>query len=344
MIIGNTELESLCIGSEITGSGGGGSTYPVKMVLKYYIKKGKYPKVMNLKDVPDSSLILAVAYVGSPLIMDERLPQGNNLLSSIKTLENSIGQKTSAIIPLEAGGVNSLIPLIAGINLGIPVINADGMGRALPEISMTTFSFNGVSVAPLTVSDDYGNVVIAEELNENLSDELARGIGLIFGGGAWLTAYPMTGEEVKKFAIEGTLSRNIGIGNIFSLPVTAEDKIKKLKARFKAKLIGEGYVKEIFRYREGKFAKGDLFIEFEDGRFIKISFQNEYLIIRENEKVIASVPEIISLLDTHTLQPIDTENVSTEDEITVITIPPPSELMTVKALRKIGPQAFEYEI
>ncbi|MCL6003303.1 MAG: DUF917 domain-containing protein [Thermoplasmatales archaeon] len=344
MNIGEKELESLCIGSEITGSGGGGSTYPVKMVLKYYLENGKNPTFMKLKDVPDSSLVLAVAYIGSPMIMDERLPQGNNLLSSIKTLENSIGQKTSAIIPLESGGVNSLIPLIAGINSSTPVIDADGMGRAFPEISMTTFSFNGVSVAPLTVSDDYGNVVVAEELNENLSDELARGIGLIFGGGAWLTAYPMTGGEVKKFAIEGTVSRNIEIGDVFSLPIQAEDKIKKLRSRFRARLIGEGYVREIFRYREGKFAKGDLYIEFEDGRFIKISFQNEYMLIRENKKVIASVPEIISLLDTHTLQPIDTENVSADDEVTVLTIPPPSELMTPKALKKIGPQAFGYEI
>lgn len=344
MRVTKKELESLSIGAEIMGSGGGGNTYPVKSVLRFYLENSPPPTFIDVEEIPDSSLVVGVAYLGSTTMIEEKLPQGNNLLSSIKTLENFIGEKTSAIIPIEGAGVNALVPLIAGINSKTPVIDADGMGRAFPELSMTTFSINGISGAPLTISDDYGNVVVAEELQENLTDELIRGIALIFGGGSWLTAFPMTGEEVKKFGIRHTLSRNIEMGDIFFLKISAREKMEKLQENYKAKFIGEGCVKEIFRYREGKFSKGDLYIECYENRYLKISFQNEYLILMEEDKVIASIPTVIALLDSHTLQPIRTDEVSIDDEVFVITIPAPPDLMTPKALKKIGPQAFGYEV
>jgi DUF917 family protein len=344
MNIGRKELESLSIGAEIIGSGGGGNTYPLKSVLRFYLERNRLPNFVDLEDIPDSSLVVGVAHLGAPMIIEEKLPQGNNLILSIKALESFIGEKTSAIIPIEGAGVNALVPLIAAINSNTPIIDGDGTGRAFPELSMTSFSINGISGAPLSISDDFGNVVVVEELQESLTDELVRGLALIFGGGAWVTAYPMTGQEVKKFCIRKTLSRNIEIGNVLSARSSPLDKIRELQERFGAKLIGEGFVKEIFRYREGKFSKGDLYIECYDNRFLKISYQNEYILITEQEKVIAGIPTIISLLNNKTLQPIRTDEISVDDEVFIITMPAPVELTSQKALKRVGPKAFGYDI
>ena len=36
----------------------------------------------------------------------------------------------------EVGGMNSIEPLLVGARLGLPVIDADGMGRAFPELQV----------------------------------------------------------------------------------------------------------------------------------------------------------------------------------------------------------------
>ena len=51
-------------------------------------------------------------------------------------------------MPIEAGGVNSLLPLALAARLGLPVIDADGMGRAFPELQMVTFHSGRCSCNP----------------------------------------------------------------------------------------------------------------------------------------------------------------------------------------------------
>ncbi len=54
-------------------------------------------------------------------------------------VEEVVGQKVSALISAEIGGANALEPVIAAAMAGLPVIDGDGMGRAFPEVQMTTF-------------------------------------------------------------------------------------------------------------------------------------------------------------------------------------------------------------
>ena len=39
-------------------------------------------------------------------------------------------------MPVETGGINSFAPLIAGAKVGLPVMDADGMGKAFPELQV----------------------------------------------------------------------------------------------------------------------------------------------------------------------------------------------------------------
>ena len=48
-------------------------------------------------------------------------------------------------MPMEAGGVNSMLPIAAAARLGLPMVDCDGMGRAFPELQMVTFTIGGVS-------------------------------------------------------------------------------------------------------------------------------------------------------------------------------------------------------
>ncbi len=49
------------------------------------------------------------------------------------------GREIYAFMPIEAGGVNSMLPIAAAARLNMPMVDVDGMGRAFPELQMVTF-------------------------------------------------------------------------------------------------------------------------------------------------------------------------------------------------------------
>jgi DUF917 family protein len=80
-----------------------------------------------------------------------------------------------------------------------------------------------------------------------------------------------------------------------------------------------------------------------EGGTALIDLQNEFLICRVEDEVLAIVPDLITLVDTERGNPITTEVVRYGLRVTVIGIPAPSQLTTEQALRFVGPQAFGYE-
>ncbi len=59
-----------------------------------------------------------------------------------------LGADPVALMPIEVGGMNTLIPLATAAELGLPVIDADSMRRAFPQIEMTVFTLAGLKAAP----------------------------------------------------------------------------------------------------------------------------------------------------------------------------------------------------
>lgn len=55
---------------------------------------------------------------------------------------------------MEAGGVNSMIPIVVAAQLGLPMVDCDGMGRAFPELQMVTFHLDRISATPMAITDE----------------------------------------------------------------------------------------------------------------------------------------------------------------------------------------------
>lgn len=51
----------------------------------------------------------------------------------------------------EIGGMNSIEPLILGAQLGLPVVDCDGMGRAFPELDMYIPHIYGLPSCPCVI-------------------------------------------------------------------------------------------------------------------------------------------------------------------------------------------------
>lgn len=80
-----------------------------------------------------------------------------DLSFTFKQLESK--SKVVAVVCAEIGGANSIEPLVAGAELGLPIVDADGMGRAFPELQMFLPFVYGRLPYPAAVGDEKGNVV-----------------------------------------------------------------------------------------------------------------------------------------------------------------------------------------
>ena len=80
--------------------------------------------------------------------------------------------KIVAVTSGEIGGMNSMEPLCVAAKLGLPVVDADGMGRAFPELQMFLPFMKGELPYPMALADEKGGVEIAVHVDtaKNLED------------------------------------------------------------------------------------------------------------------------------------------------------------------------------
>lgn len=343
------ELEDLCRGAAFLGTGGGGDPYVGRLMVQQALLSGATVEIIDLDDVPDDALIIPTAMMGAPTVLVEKLPRGDEAIQSLQKLEQYLGRKAFATMPIEVGGINSTIPLVVGARLGLPVVDADGMGRAFPELQMETFHVYGVSGTPMVVTNEYGDSAIIETHDNYMMEWLARGVTIRMGGAAYIAEYSMDGKTAKRTAVPRTLSLALEIGRGIRLAREQhKDPFAELVALLRntpykyGKVIFHGKLVDVWRETTQGFAKGRVRIDALEGSegTMEIIFQNENLVARVNGELRAIVPDLICILDSETAEPITTEALKYGRRVKVMAVSVPPIMRTPEALKVFGPQAF----
>lgn len=346
--IDEAALERIEIGAGILGTGGGGNPYLGRIFARELVRQGGSITVVPVTEVPDDALVTSVGGMGAPVISIERPPQGDEYQLALRALERHIGQRFTHVVPGEIGGSNSTRPLIVSAQTGLPVVDGDGMGRAFPELQMCTFMMEGIPAMPAAIADYNGTTTVFDDNPDpRVLERYARAVTIQMGGAAGY-AYPvMSGADLKRTIIPGTLSLSHELGDeIMQARADKRDPIAAALNVTGGHPIFQGKLTNVERRLVGGFARGVVGIEgagpFE-GRAITIDFQNENLIAREaTGEVIAVVPDLICIVDPDTAAPITTEVLRYGLRVTVLGIPAPRQLRTPNALATVGPAAFGY--
>jgi DUF917 family protein len=338
----------LSIGAGILGTGGGGNTYVGRIWLEKELRdRGGVVHVIDADDVPDDGLVCAVGGMGAPTVGIERLRQGNELPTVVRALEDHLGQRMSALVIGEVGGSNALRPLICGLQMGLPVVDGDPMGRAFPELQMDTFSINGVPGSPMALGDVHGNVIILDPVDSpRRAEQYARAVTIEMGATAALAMPVMSGATMKKYVIRGTLSLAQRIGKaVLAARQEHADPSDIIAALGNGRVLFRGKIVDVERRTVKGFARGRVkLIGFGNGDDeMEIVFQNENLVAWHNGEVACVVPDLICILNLDDGQPIQTEMLRYGLRVVVIGMPAARELKTPAALKSVGPGAFGYE-
>ena len=340
-------LEAIAMGAGILGTGGGGNPYIGQLRARQAIKEHGPVTVLDPDELPDDAQVICVGGIGAPTVGIEKVRDLQSLYA-LRAIEEFTGKKATALISNEIGGSNSVEPLIPAAMTGLPVVDADGMGRAFPEFQMKTFFVYGVPCCPMAIADEKGNtVVIPETISPAWAERLARAITVQMGCVACYAVAPMTAEQVRRTAVLNTLSlaRNLGDA-VITARVRGEDPIESILGTCPGKILFNGKIADVDRRTTAGFARGSLSIEgLADyaGERLAIEFQNENLIARRDGQVVCTVPDLICVVDSETGEPVTTELLRYGLRVIVLGLPAPDLWTTPEGLAVAGPRVFGYD-
>ena len=341
------QVDDLALGATLLGTGGGGDPYVARLMLRQAIDAHGPVSIVEPHELPPDGLVMTVAVVGAPTVLLEKIPAGTEFIASIEALASYLGRDPVALMPIEVGGLNTLLPLAVATEMGLPVVDADGMRRAFPQIEMTVFTLAGIKCSPMSVADEKGNLCVFETNTNQLGETLVRGAVMSLTLANAFSSYSMTVSQVAEHAIAGSVTYCTELGARLSAVQSGEAGAYDNFLEFaEGEVIFSGVITDVHRETTQGFSKGTVTIEARDGseRMMEVAIQNEFLVARENGSPVVTVPDLICILDAETATPITTETLRYGQRVRVVAMPCAPEWHRDGMLEVVGPKAFGFDL
>jgi len=351
--IRSEHVDDLCRGSVFLATGGGGDPYVCQQLVARALAEQGPVRLAPVATLADDDWIVPLGEVGAPTVSLEQLPVGDEPIVALDHFERLTGRAASHIVSFEIGGANSVVPLLAAQARGIPLVDGDGMGRALPEAQMMTFSIEGVAPTPAVAVDYLGNHVSLHTVDPELYELQIRQLAMAMGGMVFTAEHAMTGTQARRAIVPGTISFAVALGRLLrERRGSAGNLLPHLIDLFAGSGYGtvrhlySGKVTELENRVVGGFDVGEAVIEaFGAGvEPLRIAIKNEYLLARQGERVLASVPDLICVVDDETTTPINSERLRYGQRVCVIGVGCPPHYRTAQALDRVAPRCFGFDL
>ena len=104
---------------------------------------------------------------------------------------------------------------------------------------------------------------------------------------------------------------------------------------------------DVDRRTAGGFVRGSAVIEGIDrhrNQVFRLEFQNENLVVLKDGEALATVPDVITLLDYHTAHGIVTEGIRYGQRVRIVAFPSPKQWTSPEGIATVGPRAFGYDV
>lgn len=341
--IGIEDIDDIALGSSLLGSGGGGDPYMGRLEAIAAVKEHGPVTLLDIDEVPDDWTVAPICGVGAPSVSLEKGTNGVEYPRVRAMMERMLGRPLDAFLLSEAGGMNSMIPISAAARAGLPLINADGMGRAFPGIQQDTFTLNGVSTNPFVIADEKGNCTVLYTVDNDWTEAIGREITSACGGQVTTLCSPMSGAKVKESVVVGTLDYAQRLGCIIRTACDQENPEEYFLRESGAYRFFAGKMADVLRETRDGFNFGRVTLEGigeDKGRTAAVEFQNENIYAEVEGDIVATVPDLICLVDSETFVPVTTENLKYGKRVLLIALPCDAAWRTDAGLRLAGPRWF----
>lgn len=343
------DIDDLVAGATVLGGGGGGDWYAPRQMLLHALETFGPVPLVDAGDLDERAPVLPILGAGAPSALVEMFhgERESDLLRSL--VEQAMPRRCVAVLPVQPGPVNALLPLVAAAQLGLPCLDADIMLRCFPAIEMTVFSLAGIPPAPLFAVDARGSSVVLDARSGAGVDSGSGAASTVsamlrscmphMGLVALISTYRVTAGDCARLTAGSGLTRCMRIGRALRSEPSG-------LAEFGAVTLFTGVVAELLHRTTGGFPRGVLSIEAagDPTRVMRIDFQNENLVATEDGVVAVTVPDLINLIDADDGTVIQTVDVLVGQRVHVVAMPVGGPWHTPEGIGLAGPRAFGLDV
>ncbi|WP_433334509.1 S-methyl thiohydantoin desulfurase domain-containing protein [Spirillospora sp. CA-294931] len=321
MDISADDIDAYALGCDLLGSGGGGSTSAARHILAHHLDGGGAVQVID--GLAPGAFVVCVGAVGSAAVMLESLPTALPFVRAVRMIEERL-RPVEAVLPLEVGGVNGLLAVLAAGALDLPLVDADPMGRAYTEVHRSVLGA-AVPFTALAFASTGGGSAYLEAGDAEAIERMVRSMLPSVGGWGAVACHAGDAEVIVGGAVRGPVSRALVLGR--ALARAAEGDPDALLALDDVRVVFEGTVVEVTR-RPGMEVGGVVSIQHRLSRLrlARVDFANEYAALYDNGRLEACAPDLICVLDEASWLPVSVDRLTAHRRVRVIAITAPAEL------------------
>lgn len=344
-------LADILYGAAILGTGGGGELQEGFALIDDALSKGKTFRMVSLDEAPQDALVCTPYILGAISALPEhearryeRLPRIAEpaILAAYRRFQDYLGQEFYGTISCELGGSNTAVAFYAAAMSGHCIIDADPAGRAVPEITHSTYYLNGLPAAPIVMANSFGEALICENvMDDKRAEHIVRALSMASGNEIAAIDHALEISQIRDAVIPGAISMAMQMGAVWREACRAGGDVAQLIADQ-----GNGFVAfrgciddSDWKTEEG-FTIGNISISGNDrfqGNCYRIWLKNENMIGWLNDSVHATIPDLICMIDVDTGEPVTNPNYRQGQNVAVIVLPAPEAFTTPKGLEAFGP-------
>jgi uncharacterized protein len=358
--LGAADVDAFITGLALLGSGGGGEAQMYRHALHTALRDAEIVlhDPADLGDAP----VVPVGMLGATRMFAEKLPGGQEITAALRALTRWTGVEPAALMPFEAAGLNGALAVATAAQLGVPLVDADLMGRALPRADQLTRAVHGGAVTPFAMSEPGGQTVLVTSATAHGLERIARAFVAQGSGWAGFAMVPAPASDALHDCCLGSLGRALRLGRAHrDLPAKPEPEL--VAAALGGQLLGVGRAADISRLPSTSFGRASITVLGRSaggggtrggtasgtaggtrggtGPVLRLEAENEYLLVLLDGEPVASCPDLICVLDRRTATPIAVDSLRPGDDLIVIVLPGPAWWRaTPERLRHVDPRAF----
>ncbi|WP_214411236.1 DUF917 domain-containing protein [Sphaerisporangium fuscum] len=318
------DVAALERGVAVLGSGGGGDSRTAATLLRRRLASGLDIAVHPIADLPPDAWIVPVGVVGATAVFTEKLPGGHEFAAAVGAVERWTGTRADALVSIEIGGLNGVMPLVAACDLGLSTVDADLSGRGLPRLDQLSLGAAGRPVVPAALAEPSGQVLLQATGAPGDLERMARAFLPSAGGWAMLALAPIRARELAACAVVASVSSALWLGRqVLALGESPDPA--RLAAATNGRVLALGRVAEVTRrpgpelHGRAGFARGSVTLaDHASGALLRLEMENEYLLALRDGLVVASTPDVLAVLDRRTAVPIACDTVRPGMEVMVL--------------------------
>ncbi|MGI3786505.1 MAG: DUF917 domain-containing protein [Janthinobacterium lividum] len=289
---------------------------------------------------------ISLCLIGSGFAFADLPPAGDEFALAVERVARLQRIRFGAVYPLAAATVSAFAPVIAASQLGVPLVDADGMGRTYALIHHTAMHLAGLLPTPLVAQGPTGESVLVDVLTAPRADRLLRANVDTLGGWAALAAYPTTVGTLRHAALPGTMSRLLDVGRTLLGRGDPDVLEQRLAAVTGCRRIGRGRITGLEHLSRPTDATipahpSSVVVDEEGGRRrqLRLELRSEVVAVFADGELVAAAPDVVNLVDVSRGELATLDSLEPGDLVDVLVTPADALWYSPEALAMVGPHS-----